>query len=303
MALIEKLNAIGDAIREKTGGTDKLTLDGMVEAIAEIQTGAGGGDAIKAFVKNPIGAEPLVKTIVPMPAEFEVSHAYTDVADELKVGIRNAAEGDTLVAAFAVRQEDKPSIPQGWTEVAWLPYVDTGSAKQNLLVLSRITSAEYAGQSSIVSLSGLSQGSRHYGLVLNLRDSCLVESEQYTVSQAQVSQVSVPLYEHTLLICSSTTTTSLTSGGRDNYDPAWAPWSEPNGLYRRNYAPIYADNCVPGGRLMASLLPYREHQPSETYYGQVTYSGGVSSGVLICALGLRLGTTHGYGCTLDLVDT
>ena len=43
MALIEKLNAIGDAIREKTGGTDKLTLDGMVEAIAGIQTGGGGG--------------------------------------------------------------------------------------------------------------------------------------------------------------------------------------------------------------------------------------------------------------------
>lgn len=39
MALIEKLNAIGDAIREKTGGTDKLTLDGMVEAIAGIQSG------------------------------------------------------------------------------------------------------------------------------------------------------------------------------------------------------------------------------------------------------------------------
>lgn len=39
MALIEKLNAIGDAIREKTGGTDKLTLDGMVEAIAGIESG------------------------------------------------------------------------------------------------------------------------------------------------------------------------------------------------------------------------------------------------------------------------
>ena len=43
MALIEKLNAIGDAIREKTGGTDKLTLDGMVEAIAGIQSGGSGG--------------------------------------------------------------------------------------------------------------------------------------------------------------------------------------------------------------------------------------------------------------------
>lgn len=44
MALISKLEAIGDAIREKTGGTDLLTLDGMAEAIAGIQAG-GGGDA------------------------------------------------------------------------------------------------------------------------------------------------------------------------------------------------------------------------------------------------------------------
>jgi hypothetical protein len=41
MALIEKLNAIGDAIRGKTGGTDKLTLAQMAEAIAGIQTGGG----------------------------------------------------------------------------------------------------------------------------------------------------------------------------------------------------------------------------------------------------------------------
>jgi hypothetical protein len=41
MALIEKLNAIGDAIREKTGKTDKLTLDQMPTEIASIETGGG----------------------------------------------------------------------------------------------------------------------------------------------------------------------------------------------------------------------------------------------------------------------
>lgn len=41
MALIEKLNAIGDAIRAKTGGTDKLTLDQMPTEIEGIQTGSG----------------------------------------------------------------------------------------------------------------------------------------------------------------------------------------------------------------------------------------------------------------------
>ena len=40
--LTDKLTNIADAIRGKTGGTDALTLDGMVEAIAGIE--AGGGD-------------------------------------------------------------------------------------------------------------------------------------------------------------------------------------------------------------------------------------------------------------------
>lgn len=42
MALTDKLNAIGDAIRAKTGGTDKMTLDQMPDEIASITTGGGG---------------------------------------------------------------------------------------------------------------------------------------------------------------------------------------------------------------------------------------------------------------------
>lgn len=39
MALTNKLSAIGDAIRAKTGGTELLTLDAMPTAIAGIETG------------------------------------------------------------------------------------------------------------------------------------------------------------------------------------------------------------------------------------------------------------------------
>ena len=39
MALTDKLAAIGNGIRGKTGGTDLLTLDGMVTAINGISTG------------------------------------------------------------------------------------------------------------------------------------------------------------------------------------------------------------------------------------------------------------------------
>lgn len=41
MALIDKLTNIADAIREKTGGADPLSLDAMVEAIDSIEAGGG----------------------------------------------------------------------------------------------------------------------------------------------------------------------------------------------------------------------------------------------------------------------
>lgn len=42
MALTNKLKAIADAIRAKTGSSEKLSLDGMASAIASISTGGGG---------------------------------------------------------------------------------------------------------------------------------------------------------------------------------------------------------------------------------------------------------------------
>lgn len=51
--LTDKLTNIADAIREKTGGTDALTLDGMVEAIAGIQAG-GGEDLLVAKISGTL---------------------------------------------------------------------------------------------------------------------------------------------------------------------------------------------------------------------------------------------------------
>lgn len=45
MALTDKLSAIGNAIRAKTGGSDLLTLDEMPQEIQSIQTGGSGGEA------------------------------------------------------------------------------------------------------------------------------------------------------------------------------------------------------------------------------------------------------------------
>ena len=46
----EKMTAIADAIRAKTGGTEKLSLDGMPAAIESIET--GGGDDLWQYVNS-----------------------------------------------------------------------------------------------------------------------------------------------------------------------------------------------------------------------------------------------------------
>lgn len=51
MALTDKLTAIADAIRTKTGKTDSLTLDGMVTEIASI-SGSSTVDNRRYFVKD-----------------------------------------------------------------------------------------------------------------------------------------------------------------------------------------------------------------------------------------------------------
>ena len=57
MALTDKLTAIADAIRSKTGSTDPLTLDGMVTAVERIQGGggsSGGSEVLDLIVSKRI---------------------------------------------------------------------------------------------------------------------------------------------------------------------------------------------------------------------------------------------------------
>lgn len=65
MALTNKLSAIGDAIREKTGKSDLLTLDDMALEIASIETG-GSGDS-DTTLRNLLY---FVEKIYPIPEEY-----------------------------------------------------------------------------------------------------------------------------------------------------------------------------------------------------------------------------------------
>ena len=62
MALTNKLSAIGDAIREKTGDTELMTLDAMPAAIRGIETG-GGGTEVEPIVLTGNGQYACAGTV------------------------------------------------------------------------------------------------------------------------------------------------------------------------------------------------------------------------------------------------
>ena len=68
MALTNKLSAIGDAIRAKTGKSEKLTLDSMVTEINSITTGGSGGAAydIVAFINGSAPLSEMIELMKPI---------------------------------------------------------------------------------------------------------------------------------------------------------------------------------------------------------------------------------------------
>lgn len=88
MALTDKLTAIANAIREKTGGTDTLTLDEMATSISSIQTGG----ATKPYVEetydssgNLISANMVGCTNVRLYAFYESNYLSTvNIPDDVK---------------------------------------------------------------------------------------------------------------------------------------------------------------------------------------------------------------------------
>lgn len=89
MALTDKLAAIGDAIRLRTGGVDKLTLAEMPEAIAGIPSGGSGegGGTVRYVVGTPVAFR-----IADWDADA-VGHTYTLPLTGYKVGANGAQLG------------------------------------------------------------------------------------------------------------------------------------------------------------------------------------------------------------------
>jgi hypothetical protein len=92
MALIDKLSAIGDAIRAKTGKTDKMTLDQMPNEIASIQTGGGGGGNIA-----------VTSVVISDEYEHQWTRVYATTYDnEFNYAIRTPNDGPSMHIPNAV---------------------------------------------------------------------------------------------------------------------------------------------------------------------------------------------------------
>ena len=101
MALTDKLGAIGDAIRAKTGKTNKMTLDEMSTEIGAIKTGG----------IEPIGTLPIA------------SNGKYDVTEFAEVDVNVASSGDDALAEFLRKRNGSYLFyKQAFTEA---PLLDT----------------------------------------------------------------------------------------------------------------------------------------------------------------------------------
>ena len=130
MALTDKLSAIGEAIRAKTGKSDKLTLDQMPGEIAGITGGGGGGGAnpdandpvyyvtfmngdqvlyVRPVVRGEDCTDVVAKNIIPAPTkESTVQYNYTHYGWGVSDGgaananiLKNITEDKTVYAIFS----------------------------------------------------------------------------------------------------------------------------------------------------------------------------------------------------------
>lgn len=81
----EKMTAIADAIREKTGGTELLGLDAMAQAIAALETGGGLPEEIEAITSGTYASTTGYRY-------FYITHNMGVVPDFTLVFVNNASE-------------------------------------------------------------------------------------------------------------------------------------------------------------------------------------------------------------------
>lgn len=94
MALTDKLTAIADAIRGKTGGTEELTLDRMAVEIAGISGGGSGGSLDWEFINSITLSEEISSSTVEITTDangnpFAYKELFVIVSGQAPAGKSN----------------------------------------------------------------------------------------------------------------------------------------------------------------------------------------------------------------------
>lgn len=127
MALTDKLSAIGSAIREKTGGTELLTLDAMPVAIQGIQAGGGELKYIQmatsfSMPKNKDGTKTITNTNLPTNYTFVMVmngaitryNVSTGIVEKIQSG-----RGDTNDISYYIGYDKTTqTISIGWSNAS-----------------------------------------------------------------------------------------------------------------------------------------------------------------------------------------
>lgn len=127
MALTDKLSAIGSAIREKTGGTELLTLDAMPVAIQGIQAGGGELKYIQmatsfSMRKNTNGTKTITNTNLPTNYTFVMVMNGAITRYNVSTGIVEmiqSGSGDTNDISYQINYDKTTqTISIGWSNAS-----------------------------------------------------------------------------------------------------------------------------------------------------------------------------------------
>lgn len=129
MALIEKLENIGNAIRNKTGKTDLLTLDEMVTEIGNIETGGGsGGDVSEYFnteiTTNTTGAQGILHSVVKKLPNLIIGSNVTSMANAFA-----SYQGDVIpsITFLSNKVTNFSSCFASCINITTIPQIDTSN--------------------------------------------------------------------------------------------------------------------------------------------------------------------------------
>lgn len=174
MALIEKLTAIANAIRSKTGKSATLTLDEMPTEIASIETSSGGGtedldavlteqEALIAELKSTLQGKAVGGEVKPDPSkDYQRVASITNDSDSYFITdvIADNFTGAELTASYST-QEDRVSMGS------------TTSTSNTRFYLPYLLSASslYYGFNAGTSITYASSKNTKYTASLNFRNS------------------------------------------------------------------------------------------------------------------------------------